>query len=160
MEITPGTGSGRAEYKTHIIPSAAIRVLVVDDELATRKLLGAIFSEAGLSCKDAASAEDGLAVLERESVDAVVSDLQMPGGSGMEFLRPIINQDQLKRVVNLLHDLLEPRIEDCYVFFFVVKWHYDGILRHINSLDAHLMRDGYRTIPKNRVKALSIGNAE
>lgn len=89
MEITPGTGSGRAEYKTHIIPSAAIRVLVVDDELATRKLLGAIFSEAGLSCKDAASAEDGLAVLERESVDAVVSDLQMPGGSGMEFLAEV-----------------------------------------------------------------------
>jgi CheY-like chemotaxis protein len=82
MEVTHGTGSGKAEHETPSTPSAVIRVLIVDDELATRKLLAAMLGEAGVSCKAAASAEDGLSVLEKESVDAVVSDLQRPGVSG------------------------------------------------------------------------------
>lgn len=89
MEVTQGTGSGRAERAAPSIPSTVIRVLVVDDELATRKLLAAMLGEAGILCTAAASAEDGLAVLESESVDAVISDLQMSGVSGMEFLAEV-----------------------------------------------------------------------
>lgn len=89
MEVTEGTGSGGAKNEPPSVPPAVIRVLIVDDELATRKLLAAMFGEAGFSCKAASSVEDGLAVLERESVDAVLSDLQMPGTSGMEFLAEV-----------------------------------------------------------------------
>ena len=70
------------------LPGVA-RVLIVDDELATRKLLMAMLGEAGLPCKAAACAEDGLTVLETEPVDAVLSDLQMPGTSGMAFLAEV-----------------------------------------------------------------------
>jgi DNA-binding NtrC family response regulator len=63
--------------------------LIVDDELTTRKLLAAILGEAGVQCKTAACAEEGLRVLETESVDAVLSDLQMPEISGMEFLAQV-----------------------------------------------------------------------
>ena len=48
-------------------------------------------------------------------------------------VRAVINQDQLKGVVHLLHDLLEPGIEDCYVFFFIVKWHNNRVFRHVCS---------------------------
>jgi len=89
MEVTDGTGLGSAKNETFSVPAAVIRVLIVDDELATRKLLVAMLAEAGLSCNAAGSAQEGLAVLEREPVDAVVSDLQMPGGSGMEFLAEV-----------------------------------------------------------------------
>lgn len=63
--------------------------MIVDDELTTRKLLAAILGEAGVQCKTAACAEEGLRVLETESVDAVLSDLQMPEISGMEFLAQV-----------------------------------------------------------------------
>lgn len=85
MEVANGTGAGKAEHETPKIPSAVIRVLIVNDELARRKLLAAMLREARVSCKAAASAEDGLSVLKKESVDAVVSYLQTPGVSGMEF---------------------------------------------------------------------------
>ncbi len=71
------------------IPSKVARVLIVDDELSTRKLLAAILEEAGVPCKTASSAEEGLRILGTESVDAVLSDLQMPGISGMAFLAEV-----------------------------------------------------------------------
>ncbi len=70
-------------------PSGITRVLIVDDEISTRKLLVAMLREAGVWCKAAACADEGLNVLETESVDAVLSDLQMPGISGMQFLAQV-----------------------------------------------------------------------
>ena len=46
------------------------------------------------------------------------------------WINLVVNQDELKRVIDLFHYLLEPRIEDCYVFFLVVKRYNNGILRH------------------------------
>ena len=86
------TKEARLGGAMHVIPltrSGAFRVLVVDDELTTRKLLAAMLVEAGISCKTAACAEEGLGILETEAVDAVLSDLQMPGISGMAFLAEV-----------------------------------------------------------------------
>ena len=82
-EVRDATGT------TPPTPSGITRVLIVDDEISTRKLLVAMLREAGVWCKTAACADEGLNVLETESVDAVLSDLQMPGISGMQFLAQV-----------------------------------------------------------------------
>ena len=71
------------------IPTVVARVLVVDDEFSTRKMLATMLGDAGLQCKTAACAEEGLKVMETEPLDAVLSDLQMPGISGMAFLAEV-----------------------------------------------------------------------
>jgi len=48
-----------------------------------------MLGEAGVQCKAAACAEEGLMALETGPVDAVLSDLQMPGISGMAFLAEV-----------------------------------------------------------------------
>jgi cell division protein FtsI/penicillin-binding protein 2 len=48
----------------------------------------------------------------------------------------VVDKDELERVANLLHDLLEAIVESCDVVFFVVERDYDGVLRHINIIDA------------------------
>jgi putative nucleotidyltransferase with HDIG domain len=63
----------------------AARVLVVDDEPAARKLLCLIL-EPDYSCTAASNGAEALAALQREQFDAVISDLQMPGMSGLELL--------------------------------------------------------------------------
>jgi len=66
--------------------SAKIKLLIVDDEPATRKLLSAIFGQMGHSVR---TAKDGFSALEqiRESMpDVLLSDLHMPGMSGFELL--------------------------------------------------------------------------
>ena len=61
------------------------RVLVVDDEPAACKLLSIIL-QPDYSCAMASNGAEALAALQRERFDAVVSDLQMPGMSGMDLL--------------------------------------------------------------------------
>ncbi len=62
-------------------------VLVVDDERALRSLMVRILRGEGYEVFEAASAEEGLAVLERRAVHLVLTDLRMPGIDGMELLR-------------------------------------------------------------------------
>lgn len=89
IELTRESGLGDATGTTPPTPSGITRVLIVDDEISTRKLLAAMLGEVGVRCKTAACADEGMRVLETESVDAVLSDLQMPGISGMQFLAQV-----------------------------------------------------------------------
>jgi CheY-like chemotaxis protein len=68
------------------MPQAKVRLLIVDDEPSTRMLLSHIFTELGHSVR---SAEDGFSALfeiRHEIPDVILSDLNMPGMSGFEFL--------------------------------------------------------------------------
>ena len=69
--------------------SVTPRVLIVDDEASVRKVMAAVLTQVGVSCETAASAEDALRVLETHDMDAVISDLQMPGMSGMDLLAKV-----------------------------------------------------------------------
>ena len=65
------------------------RVLGVDDELAARKLLSIILGPPDYYCAMASNGEEALVTLQHEPFDAVISDLQMPGMSGMELLAEV-----------------------------------------------------------------------
>jgi len=69
--------------------SVTLRVLIVDDEISVRKVMAAVLAQLGFPCETAASGEEALRVLETQRIDAVISDLQMPGMSGMELLAKV-----------------------------------------------------------------------
>jgi len=69
--------------------SLTLRVLIVDDEISVRKVMAAVLAQLGFPCETAASGEEALRVLETQRIDAVISDLQMPGMSGMELLAKV-----------------------------------------------------------------------
>jgi DNA-binding NtrC family response regulator len=62
------------------------KVLFVDDEPSVIKALKRAFHKESYEILTADSAEEALEILERESVDVVVSDEQMPGMTGCELL--------------------------------------------------------------------------
>jgi response regulator RpfG family c-di-GMP phosphodiesterase len=68
---------------------SATRVLAVDDEPAAAKLLAVILAPPAFRCTTANTAEEALVALQREPFDAVISDLQMPGLSGIELLTEV-----------------------------------------------------------------------
>jgi len=67
----------------------AARVLAVDDESSACKLLSLILGPPAFHCATACNGEEALVTLQRERFDAVISDLNMPGISGMELLTQV-----------------------------------------------------------------------
>jgi response regulator RpfG family c-di-GMP phosphodiesterase len=66
--------------------SPAVRVLIVDDDPALRKILSVMLTHADIVCRTAACGEEALRLLENQPTDVVISDLRMPGISGMDLL--------------------------------------------------------------------------
>jgi two-component system response regulator PilR (NtrC family) len=60
-------------------------ILVVDDDETIREMLFDLF-ESDHSCHVAETAEKALTLLETESYDVVLTDISMPGLSGVELL--------------------------------------------------------------------------
>ncbi len=75
-------------------------VLVVDDEPAIREALRRSLSNAGYRVHTADTGETGLEVMRREPIQLVISDKDMPGMDGVQFLG--IVRDRHPRVCRVL----------------------------------------------------------
>ena len=64
-------------------------ILVVDDEVRYRELYARVLRDAGFDVLEAGSAADALELLEHETLDMIVSDVRMPGESGLDLLRRV-----------------------------------------------------------------------
>ena len=64
-------------------------ILVVDDDAGQRSLLQTFLSRQGFRIVTAASAEEGLAALDATPVRMMISDVRMPGMSGLDALRHV-----------------------------------------------------------------------
>ena len=65
------------------------RILIVDDELSMREFLTILLEREGYRVEQADTAEGALSLLENEEFDLVVSDICMPGLSGLTLLEKI-----------------------------------------------------------------------
>lgn len=64
-------------------------VLAVEDDLLTAKLIRASLELEGLEVLEAGNGRDGLALLKKQAVDLVSTDLMMPGMDGFWLIREI-----------------------------------------------------------------------
>jgi len=68
---------------------AGMRLLVIDDDHRVRAALGVLLSRAGAIVETAGSAQSARDVLRRESFDAMICDVAMPGEDGYAFIRSL-----------------------------------------------------------------------
>jgi two-component system response regulator HydG len=69
--------------------SAAITILIVDDEVSARNLCSDVAVQAGLRVRTSATTEEALEILEQYPVDIAVTDLKVPELGGLELLKRI-----------------------------------------------------------------------
>jgi len=69
--------------------TAPLHLLIVDDEETTRELCLAVAQQTGLKATAVASAEEALEVVDQSAIDIVLTDLKLPGTSGLELLRTL-----------------------------------------------------------------------
>jgi PAS domain S-box-containing protein len=65
---------------------SGMRLLVVDDDDGTRKMLLAVLEHFGASVQGAASAAEGFAAFARARPDVLISDIAMPGEDGYSLI--------------------------------------------------------------------------
>jgi len=88
-ETIPSASASATSTALRSTPYSVARVLIVDDEPALRRMLAVMLSQSGIFCKAVAGATEALQVLKNERLNAVISDLRMPGVSGMELLAEV-----------------------------------------------------------------------
>src|SRR3954470_18229841 len=65
------------------------RILIVDDDHGQRSLLESFLRSQGYATQAAASGEAALQLLAEDTFDLMISDVRMPGMSGLETLRRV-----------------------------------------------------------------------
>ncbi|HEV2176936.1 MAG TPA: HD domain-containing phosphohydrolase [Terriglobia bacterium] len=69
------------------------RILVVDDDAQVCKLLCETLALEGFDCRGAGSGSEALREFDREPCDLIISDLRMPGMSGLDLLKAARGRD-------------------------------------------------------------------
>ncbi len=64
-------------------------VLVIDDEKNIRRTLRMVLEGDDITVRDVETAEEGFAALSDESIDVVVTDIRLPGMSGIDLLQKV-----------------------------------------------------------------------
>ncbi|MGQ0723361.1 MAG: sigma-54-dependent transcriptional regulator [Candidatus Eiseniibacteriota bacterium] len=76
-------------------------VLVVDDEEYVRESVAEILRRAGFSVRTAAGVDEAVAAPGLDGMDAVLTDLRMPGRDGLELLREVLRVEPSLPVIML-----------------------------------------------------------
>jgi two-component system chemotaxis sensor kinase CheA len=105
-------------------------------------MLGPVLRAAGYRVKTAANADQALKLLTEIPVDALVTDLEMPGRSGLQLIEDMRRQPPLRHLTVIAlassasPDLLA-RARDLGVFDVVAKFDRSGLLAALNESAAH-----------------------
>ena len=101
-QAASGTVARATEERTDAAPQRRRRVLIVDDSLTTRMLERGILESAGYETAIATDGDEALGLLARDSVDLVLSDVEMPGLDGFGLAAAIRRDERLRHLPVIL----------------------------------------------------------
>jgi CheY-like chemotaxis protein len=84
--------TGIAEPEPEKVIAAEIRLLAIDDQSVILDLISAMGRSMGYLVTTAGSGEEGLRLAQRESFDIILTDLTLPGLSGLDVARRLRQQ--------------------------------------------------------------------
>jgi two-component system KDP operon response regulator KdpE len=129
------------------------RILIIDDEPQITRVLRAALSAQGYDVRTANEPEEGLQVYRDWTPDLVVTDLMMPGMSGVEVTRAIRTRAATPIVILSVRDHERSKVEalDAGADDYVTKPF--GIQELLARVRAHLRR-----APERMTSAMEVGD--
>ena len=84
--------------------------LIVDDYSTARRLIKDSLQQIGFSCLEAENGNQAIALIQQTALDLVIADIKMPEKNGLELLKYIRDDDNMKDLPVIL-TMIEP-LED------------------------------------------------
>ena len=81
--------------------------LIVDDYSTSRRLINDSLQQMGFSCFEAENGNQAIALIQQSTLDLVIADVNMPEKNGLELLKDIRANDNIKDLPVIL-TMLEP----------------------------------------------------
>jgi DNA-binding NtrC family response regulator len=105
--VQANTQDQAQEVDPHGHNDCSSSILVVDDEPMIRELLTDFLQEQGYECESAASGESALRQLQEKDFALLVTDMSMPGLTGLDLLSYVANNrpDMAVIVITAIYDL-------------------------------------------------------
>ena len=112
-------------------------LLVIDDEVRSQEAIRRTLDEE-FSVLTASSAEEGRAIMERESVNVVLCDHRMPGVTGIDFLKEVRERwpDAVRMIISGYTDVEDiiAGINDAGIYQYILKpWHPEALLLNVRG---------------------------
>ena len=103
FRVTLDTVSAPTSVSTPLSPGAVgsdakLKVLMVDDDADTRRILSRLLSKCGHEVVTADSMQAALKFLENEHFDSLISDIGLPDGNGYDLVREAKKRQPLKGI--------------------------------------------------------------
>jgi len=143
-----------AVSKKPIAPTnKAPEVLIVEKEKLLRLMMAKLLQVSGYMVYTCGDSHRGLELIEKRSLDLVITDLVMKGASGMDVLRAARRYQPRAKVIIITdtpssHTLLEAKLEGAYAYLrkpFQLK-HFLSILKdaveHTKLLNGYQYQEG------------------
>jgi two-component system response regulator PilR (NtrC family) len=129
--------------------SDAPKVLVAEDEKLLRLMTAKLLQISGYRVYTCGDGLQALELIEKELFDLVITDLMMPGATGLEVLRATRKCQPCTKVIIITgtpssETLLEAKLEGAYAYLrkpFQLK-HFLSVLR--DAVEHSRLREGYQ----------------
>ena len=88
-------------------------LLIVDDEAEIREALSRHFRYLGYEVRTASNGQEALAILEKERVGVIISDIVMPVMNGVDLLRTVRRDYPMVRVIIITGYVTQENVLAC-----------------------------------------------
>lgn len=137
------------------------KILVVDDEVSTRRLMEQTLSKKGYEVMTASSGDEGLKIVMDESPELILLDIQLPGMDGIEVLQKIrkINKDTVVIMATAMDDLkVAVSAMKLGAYDYISKpFHIDDLILTVNkAMETGRLRREVATLKEERSRELGI----
>jgi PAS domain S-box-containing protein len=92
VELLTSDAPAASVTEPGVVPTRTLKLLIVEDHEATRQVLQRLLTIKGHQVTTAGSVQEALAIHGKERFDAVISDLGLPDGSGLDLMRELQQQ--------------------------------------------------------------------
>ncbi|HLB05250.1 MAG TPA: sigma-54 dependent transcriptional regulator [Thermodesulfobacteriota bacterium] len=137
------------------------KILVVDDEASTRRLMEQTLRKHGYEVITASSGDEGLRAVMDESPELILLDIQLPGMDGIEVLQKIreINKDIVVIMATAMDDLkVAVKAMRLGAYDYINKpFHIDNLILTVNkAMETSRLRREVATLKEERSRDLGI----